>query len=57
MIIARQQLGKQLFSPARDNNRESIIKQLWDEHTSSTIQTVFSVGSLRSDYKRSKFRS
>jgi hypothetical protein len=56
MITARQQLGKQLFAPARDNNRESIVKQRRGKQTSSTIQTVFSVGSVQRGYKRSEFR-
>jgi hypothetical protein len=41
MIIARHQLGKQLFTLERDNNRESIATQRRGKQTSSTIQTVF----------------
>jgi hypothetical protein len=57
MIIATQQLGKQLFASVRDNNRESNAKQWRGKKASSTVQTVFSVGSMQSNCKRSEFRS
>jgi hypothetical protein len=47
MIIARQQLDKQLFASAGDNNMESIAKQQRGKQSSSTIQIVFCVGSAK----------
>jgi hypothetical protein len=57
MIIARQQLGEQLFASARDKNRKPNVKQRRGKKASTTIQTAFSVGSVQSGYKRSEFRS
>jgi hypothetical protein len=57
MIIARQQLGKQLFASMHDNNREFMGKQRRGKQSLLTIQAVFSVGSVQSSYKRREFRS
>jgi hypothetical protein len=54
MIIARQQLGKNLFASGRDNNVEPIAKQRRGKQASSRIHTVFSVGSVQSGYKRNE---
>jgi hypothetical protein len=44
VIIARQQLGKQLLASARNHNGESIAKQRRGKQVLSTMQTLFSVG-------------
>jgi hypothetical protein len=48
---------RERFLSARDSKRESIVKQWRGKQASLTIQTVFSVGSVQSGYKRSEFRS
>jgi hypothetical protein len=53
MIIDGQQLGKQLFASEHHVSKESVAKQWRGKQASSTIQPVFSVGSVQSCYKRS----
>jgi hypothetical protein len=52
-----KQPGKHFPAQVGDNNWESIAKQRRDKQTLSTIQAMFSVGTVQSGYKRSEFRS
>jgi hypothetical protein len=56
MPIARQRVAKHI--PAEvGNNRISIARKRRGKQDLSTIQAMFSVGSVQSDYKRVEFRS
>jgi hypothetical protein len=58
MPIARQRVAKHIPADANArNNRTSIAKELRCNQALSTIQAVFSVGSVQSGYKRVEFRS
>jgi hypothetical protein len=50
-------LGNRLLNTFPQNNRRSITRQQRDKKTLSTIQAVFSTGSMQSGYKRVEFWS
>jgi hypothetical protein len=58
MPIARQRVAKHISAEANaPKNWKSIAKQRRRKQALSTIQTVFSVWSVQSGYKRVEFRS
>jgi hypothetical protein len=58
MPIARQRVAKQIPAEANArNNRTSVARKRRGRQALSTIQAVFSVGSVQSSYKRVEFRS
>jgi hypothetical protein len=56
MPIDRQRVAKHIPSEANArNNRTSIVRQRGGKQALSTIQAVFSVGSVQNGYKRVEF--
>jgi hypothetical protein len=57
MPIARRRLAKHIPAEANaQNNRRAIARQRRGKEALSTIQAVFSVGSVQSGYERVEFR-
>jgi hypothetical protein len=57
MPVARQHVAKHIPAEANEQNNRCIARQRCGKQALSTIQAVFSVGSVQSGNKRVKFRS